>query len=170
MEATGGPVEGAFDPRCEGRAQPIDLAVCGAAPTLAPALRPLHTKHDGGAYGNTQYNADGTDDDCKYRVQFTTTPVRRAAGVTFTVSLTAATSGKPVAGADPFIEAYLDGEIAGLAEQVTEENAPGQYTIGPVTFDRPGTWTVRFHFFGACEATGNALAPVGHAAFYLRVP
>ena len=31
------------------------------------------------------------------------------------------------------------------------EAAGGKYTVGPIKFDAPGNWTVRFHFYEECN-------------------
>ena len=49
------------------------------------------------------------------------------------------------------------------------EIAPGVYQVGPIKFDAPGTWTVRFHFFEECSDARED-SPHGHAAFYVNVP
>ena len=51
----------------------------------------------------------------------------------------------------------------------TEETSPGTYKIGPIVFDRPGGWVVRFHFFGSCDDYLDT-SPHGHAAFFVTVP
>jgi hypothetical protein len=50
---------------------------------------------------------------------------------------------------------------------IMTEGPPGTYT-GPVEFDRPGAWTIRFHFFEHC--TDAPTAPHGHVAFHITVP
>ena len=41
--------------------------------------------------------------------------------------------------------------------------------IALITFDMPGDWTVRFHFFENCD-DAPADSPHGHAAFLVYVP
>ena len=118
------------------------------------------------------YNAAGDDDDCKYHVTFSSTPVRRNQNVTFTVTVTAldpATPNAPVADADPSIEGTL-GALHSLpnTNPVTKTTAPGTYTIGPVKFDEAGQWITRFHFSEGCADLPDS--PHGHVAFYLDVP
>jgi hypothetical protein len=45
----------------------------------------------------------------------------------------------------------------------------GAYTIGPVVFDQPGLWTIRFHLHENC-ADLLPDSPHGHAAYYINVP
>jgi hypothetical protein len=41
--------------------------------------------------------------------------------------------------------------------------------VGPIVFDQPGKWVVRFHFFENCDDLVED-SPHGHAAFYVQVP
>ena len=116
------------------------------------------------------YSAAGDDDDCKYYVSWTATPIKENADITFTV--TASPPGRHGAGQ------LCRGTPGGLAEHQprrppprnpSTEIAPGIYQVGPIKFDAPGTWTVRFHFFEEC-ADAPADSPHGHAAFYVNVP
>jgi hypothetical protein len=51
----------------------------------------------------------------------------------------------------------------------SKEGPPGTYVTSPVTFDAPGEWTIRFHFFEQC-ADVLPSSPHGHAAFFVNVP
>jgi hypothetical protein len=51
----------------------------------------------------------------------------------------------------------------------TTETSPGVYQIGPIVFDQPGQWTVRFHLYGSCFDLAPD-SPHGHAAFFVQVP
>src|ERR1700756_5696260 len=80
---SGGPVAGAADTHCtlpDGgtQAQAVSLASC--APTGG----------DAGVidYGDTHYNAEADDDDCKYHLKFTSTAVREKMDVNFTATVT----------------------------------------------------------------------------------
>jgi hypothetical protein len=159
----GGPVPGALDDHCSGvPVVVVNPASCTATPpvggdTAEPAVL---------------YNAEGNDDDCKYHVSFSSTPVRLNQNVTFTVTVTAldpATPNAPVTGADPSIEGTL-GDLHALpnTNPVTKTTAPGTYTIGPVKFDQSGQWVTRFHFSEDCADLPDS--PHGHVAFYLNVP
>ena len=165
--AAGGPVSGAVNPRCTGvPAHPVDPAVC-------QAQRPAGT--DPGEdedYGDTLYNSEGDGDDCKYHFQWTATPIAQGSAVTFTLTATYLTDGTPATGAadSTSAEVYLDDKHpAPPTDQKTTETAPGVYTIGPVTFDAAGQWTVRFHIFETCTDVDEK-SPHGHAAFYVNVP
>ena len=156
----GGPVAGAQDTHCNGVApQVVDLSSCNL-----PA--------DAGApdYGPTMYNAAGDDDDCKYHVFFTQTPVYENTDVQFTLTAVYLTDGGPATGANTIMEVYLnDTHPAPNSGQTTTEPSPGVYSIGPIHFDAPGQWTVRFHLHENCQdATDDS--PHGHAAFYMAVP
>ena len=156
----GGPVAGAEDTHCNGvLPQVVDLSSCNL-----PA--------DAGApdYGPTMYNAAGDDDDCKYHVFFTQTPVYESTNVQFTLTAVYLTDGGPATGANTIMEVYLnDTHPAPNSGATTAETSPGVYSIGPILFDEPGQWTVRFHLHENCQdATDDS--PHGHAAFYMAVP
>jgi hypothetical protein len=120
-------------------------------------------------YGDTMYNAEGDDDDCKYHVAWTATPICQAVNTTFSVRLTAKVDGTGVTGANPRLEVFLNDVHPGPnTTQAPHEGSPGDYTIGPVRFDASGQWTIRFHFFETCTDAPDS--PHGHAAFYLNVP
>jgi hypothetical protein len=160
----GGPVAGPQDTHCDLpdggiMAQVVDLSTC-------------HLNADAGApdYGATMYNAEANDDDCKYHVSFTATPIQENLGVTFTVTATYLSNGMPATGANTLTETYLnDTHPAPNSGTQTTEQPGGIYQIGPVVFDAPGQWTVRFHLHEECQdATDDS--PHGHAAFFIAVP
>jgi hypothetical protein len=161
---TGGPVAGAQDTHCNGPdggviAQVVDLSTC-------------NLNADAGApdYGPTNFNSEADDDDCKYHVSFTQTPVRENTNVTFTVTATYLTDGSPATGANTITETFLnDVHPAPNSGTTTTETSPGVYMIGPIVFDASGQWTVRFHLHENCQdATDDS--PHGHAAFFISVP
>jgi len=158
----GGPVMGALDTHCSGM-DPTVVGMCmmgGAVP-------------DGGAptvdYGETMFNAEGDDDDCKYHVSWTSTPVRENTKVTFTVKLTKLADMTTATGAGVRAEVYLNDTHPAVPPPQATESPAGTYKLGPILFDAPGMWTVRFHFYEACD-DGPADSPHGHAAFYVGVP
>jgi hypothetical protein len=115
------------------------------------------------------YNADGDDDDCKYHVHWTSSPVQRGTDVSITVTLTAKADGAPVAGADPYADVFLSQtHPGGMADERTTEIGQGRYLIQPVRFDALGRWTMRFHVFSTCSDLPDS--PHGHAAFFIDVP
>lgn len=121
-------------------------------------------------YPATMYNAEGNDDDCKYHVKWSATPVAINTDVTFTVVADKLVDSSWLTGADPQIEAFLsDTHPAPNSGAKTAEVGPGTYTVGPIRFDASGRWTVRFHFFEDCADSDEA-SPHGHAAFYVDVP
>lgn len=132
---------------------------------------------DAGApqYGDTNYGSQAADDDCKYNVSVTVSPVYQNSNVTFVVTATSRVDGGPVTGANTFAEVYLnDTHPAPNTGTTSVEGPPGTYTIGPVQFDAPGNadagyWTTRFHFFENC-ADDVPQADHGHAAFFIAVP
>jgi hypothetical protein len=174
----GGVVSGIDDTHCNGDGGVIKLAVTGACtPEGGAPAAPTNT--DGGAsdYGPTHYNNIAYDDDCKYVVRWEATPIRENQNVYFQVTATTTVDGTAVAAQTrngvvqgPTIEAYLDDtHPAGTNGQRVTQTLPGVYVIGPVKFDAPGTWTVRFHFNGDCENPAPD-SPHGHVAFFVGVP
>lgn len=121
-------------------------------------------------YGATLYNSEADDDDCKYHVKFTSTPVRRNENVTFTVTATTKADGQPAAGAKIIGEVFLsDTHPAPNSGQQTTEKAGGVYDVGPIKFDAQGRWTVRFHLHEDCQDSTED-SPHGHVAFFIDVP
>jgi hypothetical protein len=121
-------------------------------------------------YGSTEYNSSGDDDDCKYQVSFTATPVRRNENVTFTVTAKTLADLQAATGADIDAEVFLnDTHPAPNSGQGTTEKAGGVYDVVPIKFDAAGRWTIRFHLHEDCQdATDDS--PHGHIAFYVDVP
>jgi hypothetical protein len=178
----GGPVAGPKDAHCA-KAQPTSESACHPAPGGGAGGSMMGgggsmgmaggSNGAGGMamdYGPTLFGAEGDDDDCKYHVAWTSTPLREGADVTFTVTATRKAGGEPASAAAPIAEVYLSPTHgAPPTDQKAEETSAGVYTIGPVRFDAPGDWTVRFHFYATCDDEAPA-SPHGHAAFYVRLP
>ena len=131
-------------------------------------------------YGDTMFGMEADDDDCKYHVKWTASPIcEGSAGVTFTVVATNKTDNSPLTGAGTIAETFTTtpgdascdnasthpGPNSGV---VLAEGPPGTYK-GNVVFDQAGAWTVRFHFHEECDDTLDD-SPHGHAAFHLTVP
>lgn len=165
------PADGPADDHCSSDAGPIanptDMAACTPDPDAGH-------DHDAGAvdpgpdYGATMYGTEADDDDCKYHVKYTVAPAG-ASQVTFGLTLTATVDGAPVTGATPRAEVFLDDKHPAPNSGATStETASGTYTLGPIAFDAPGRWTVRFHFFEDCSDLSEE-SPHGHAAFYVDV-
>src|SRR5258708_15069014 len=55
------------------------------------------------------------------------------------------------------------------SNQRSTEGPAGTYKIGPIRFDQPYQWTVRFHLYEECSEL-LATSPHGHVAFYVWVP
>ncbi|HLK92006.1 MAG TPA: hypothetical protein VKZ18_19095 [Polyangia bacterium] len=129
---------------------------------------------DGGTassdYGPTMYGSAGNDDDCKYFISWTATPIKENADTTFTVTALRLADMKPAtcAGVRPDVSLSLTHGVAAPKNPSTE-TSPGIYQVGPIKFDAPGIWTVRFHLYEECD-DGQADSPHGHAAFYVQVP
>src|SRR5438105_610311 len=162
---TGGPVAGAVDVHCREsdggvRVQPVSASSClsGGADAGTPD------------YGETMYNAEADDDDCKYHLKFTNTAVRRSTNVNFNVTATVKETSAPATGANVIAEVYLnDTHPAPNSGQRTTEQSGGTYVVGPVQFDAPGQWTVRFHLHEDFSDEPPD-SPHGHAAFFISVP
>jgi hypothetical protein len=162
---TGGPVTGALDTHCKDAdggvmATPIGICMTGGGPP------------DGGAVveiGETLFNAEGDDDDCKYHVKWTATAIRQNTDVAFTVTLTKLADGTTATGAGINTEVYLSDTHPGPVPPTATESAGGNYKVSPIRFDAAGDWTVRFHFFEDCD-DAPADSPHGHAAFFVHVP
>jgi hypothetical protein len=121
-------------------------------------------------YGATMYNAEADDDDCKYHVKFTSTPIYENTDVSFTVVATQKAGGAAAAGANVIAEIFLsDTHPAPNSNQGTSESPPGTFRVGPIRFDAPGKWTVRFHLHQDCADVLKD-SPHGHAAFFIDVP
>jgi hypothetical protein len=161
---------GATDTHCQGTAaQPTNQASCHPVLDMSGPPPDMAGSSDN-PYGDTLYNSEGNDDDCKYHVKFTVTPVRKSSQVTFTVTATNLVTMQPVTGANVTPEVFLsDTHPAPNSGSSTSESPPGTYTVGPVLFDASGMWTVRFHFFESCTDALND-SPHAHAAFYINVP
>ncbi len=163
--SAGGPVSAAADTHCllpDGgvRAQPVSAASCQI------------TGGDAGTidYGTTMFNAEADDDDCKYHLKFSSTPVYENTDVNFTVVATQKAGGAPAAGANTLAEVFLSNtHPAPNSNQKTTESPSGTFLVGPVRFDAPGRWTVRFHLHQDC-ADVLPDSPHGHAAFFIDVP
>jgi hypothetical protein len=177
--STAAAVAGELDTHCtmndEEIKAPLGMCMTGGGSASAPDAAPAD--HDGGAggaggsdFGATLFNAEGDDDDCKYHVKWTSTAVKENVGVTFEVNVVRRIDGKPAMGADVQIEAFLNAVHPTPSTNIKNAESSGaNYSIGPVVFDAPGRWTVRFHFYETCSDVPSD-SPHGHAAFYVDVP
>lgn len=140
---------------------------------------------DDGTCGDDDYQPTmnghvGSDDDCKYDVSWTSTPICENGNVYFTVMVSrrAGDDGKPalmseppLTGASVSAEVYYNdcATIAPNSGQATTEMGNGQYKVGPIKFNKSGNWVVRFHFNECCSDDPED-SPHGHAAFWVNVP
>jgi hypothetical protein len=118
------------------------------------------------------FGREADDDDCKYNISFTNTCIAQNQPVTFTVKLNRKSDGAAAPGALPVNPEIFMAEGSHVSPSNTfsaPEGPPGTYAIGPVVFDRPGRWVVRFHFFETCSDIPED-SPHGHTAFYIDVP
>ncbi|CAN5924445.1 hypothetical protein BH11MYX4_BH11MYX4_39720 [soil metagenome] len=177
-QSTAAAVAGAADTHCAGKPVVVaDPAACHPAETDAGHDHDADVDagdHDAGGegaseYGATLYGSEGEDDECKYHVTWTSSPVTKDADVTLAIVATNRKDSSPVAAATPYAEIFLNDTTPGPNTPVkTTETSPGKYTIGPVRFSASGKWTVRFHFSADC-ADGET-SPHGHVAFFVNVP
>jgi hypothetical protein len=158
--------------------QPVNAASCSVA-------------GDGGAgvacaYGDTLFGQEGPDDDCKYFVSWTATPLCEGKpGVVFSAKVTFLGTTTPLTGAGTRMEYFLDspgdgGSCGGTTTHLgptldpnggfleMKETSPGTY-VGQLQFDAAGPWTLRFHFNEDCLDVLDD-SPHGHAAFHLILP
>lgn len=162
---------GAQDTHCAGvTPQSVALSTChqgapaGDANTMAADGNMLMS-----VYGPAMYGTQGSDDDCKYNVTWHADPICENQDVMFYVMPTYLADGGAVTGAKPRLEVFLnDTTPAPNTNQVPTETSPGAYSVGPIRFDRPGQWTIRWHLFEDCTDYAES-SPHGHAAFYVTV-
>ena len=178
--ATSGPA----DTHCQGMpAQTVSQASCH---TATDAGADAGAPDDECPYGATMFGHQGDDDDCKYRVSWTSTPICEGfPGVNFTVTLTSNTDGTPVTNlpaADGIIvEAFIptdpNADCDNMSTHATpsttlslfETSATSGVYSGNIVFDKAGDWTVRFHIHEECDDVQDD-SPHGHAAFRVTVP
>lgn len=138
----------------------------------------------GPPFGLTMWNSTGSDDDCKYNVQWRSTEIDENKNVWFQISVQSRVDDAAVSGAYPHLEVVQPQASAAQADVESEttpcvETAPGQYIAGPVQFTTPSVFTdagggqlndlyVRFHFFEWCMDVLPD-SPHGHSAFYLNI-
>jgi allantoicase len=168
----GGPVTGAVDDHCfmNDALMKAKIGVCetpGASDAGAP---------DGGAVvpemGEPLFNSEGYDDDCKYHVSWTSTPIRKNELVTFTVTLEGLDPAGPVKGADIDTDVFMGDTIVAPNTGSTSTESPadsGTYKVGPIKFTQSGEWVVELHFFEECSDE-PADSPHGHIGFRINVP
>ncbi|SRR6266540_196074 len=167
----GGPVTGALDVHCkDGDGGQIAEAIGACMAPGGGGTANAGSGSGGAEYGETLFNAEGDDDECKYHVTWTSTPVRKGGGVTFNVTVTRLGDGMPAHDANLEAEVFLsDTHPAASPEQAAEAPAgSGKYAVGPITFDTAGRWTVRFHMYDECADAPDS--PHSHVAFYVEVP
>lgn len=129
---------------------------------------------DGGAsFGRSIFDGQPSlmvdDDDCKYRFAFTRACPSSSREMSFLLSATNRVDGDPATGGTPSILAYQGiAHPAPNVDTVAAELEPGTYSISPVLFDRPGTWTLELHLFEHCPYGPGS--PHGHASFEMDIP
>ncbi len=187
----GGPVSGPADAHCAGRdPEVVEPAACttpedqgegGAADEGSPTGEggsDCNRTHDA-EYGETLPGTEGDDDDCKYHVSWTSTPIALNQDVTFEITTTNLSTSEP-------LEPLEDGNLPLTRVEVYQpcdptrrgptqnykaafsEPSPGVYKVGPLRFDQSGRWVVRYHLYEECfDGEGS---PHGHVAFFIDIP
>ena len=165
-KATKGPA----DNHCGSDVTMVDTAICESTGMDMTASDEDAGAEDPGAdFGETMYGMEGDDDDCKYHMVWSSTPLCQDGDVYFTIELTYKSDGTPVTGATPDPDITLNDSVpADTADAEAEETSDGIYRLGPVRFTQSGDWTVRFHVFDQCPDSEQS--PHGHAAFYVTIP
>jgi hypothetical protein len=187
----GGPVSGATDDHCAGTTVTVEPATCSgdtstagaggasdSVPESAGGAADCTQTHDA-EYGDTLFNSDGDDDDCKYHAAWSSTAIRLNQPVTFTITAMNKASG---AALEPLSDGLVPltrldvyepcnpnrrGPTQNLTAKITEL-MPGVFSAGPIKFDQPGRWVVRFHWYEQC--VDGEHSPHGHIAFFVDVP
>ncbi|HEY4105357.1 MAG TPA: hypothetical protein VGM44_15775 [Polyangiaceae bacterium] len=191
----GGPVSGPQDDHCSGVPHvTVDPATCATGDTgdtgaggaadsgasgSAGAPTDCNQTHDA-EYGDTLYNSEGDDDDCKYHASWTSTPIRVNTDVTFTLTtsliddpstpLAPLTDGKtPLSALDVYepCDPTHRTPTQNLMPKIAQ-TSPGVFSAGPIKFDQSGRWVVRFHLYEQC--IDGDVSPHGHIAFFVDVP
>jgi hypothetical protein len=165
--AGGGPVSGPADTHCtawRATSQAACSGVVGGGGAGGSGVGGV-----GPEFGATHYGTSAYDDDCKYHVSWSVDGVCQSAGVLFHIVVTRTVDNQPALGADPRAEVFLDSAHSAPSVGAATEIGGGAYDVGPVRFDEPGQWTVRFHLYGICDDSLPD-SPHGHAAFYVDVP
>ena len=184
----GSATQGPADTHCQGQQpQPVSAGSC-FVDAAADDAGGDDAGDDGGGdtcdYGDTMFGQEGDDDDCKYHVKWSASPICEGNdGVTFTVNVTTKTDGAKVTGIpqgirpEVFIPTTLDAACDDQSTHPSPSKNPllvetpagsGTY-VGKVIFDAPGEWTVRFHIHEECADLLED-SPHGHAAFHVTVP
>jgi hypothetical protein len=121
-------------------------------------------------FGATSSAREADDDLCKYKVGWSVPAIARGRDLTFTITVRARDGAAMVRGAAPRAEAFLEeARIADVTGATSRETAPGTYAIGPIRFDTPGRWTVRWHLFATCTLAAPE-SPRSQVAFFVDVP
>jgi hypothetical protein len=120
-----------------------------------------------------RFGNESADDECKYDASFLNTCIVVNKPVTFNLTLRNRTTGNPANGAHPDSpEIFLASNPSHISPSnaiKAPEGPLGTYAIGPIVFDVPGRWVVRFHYFEDCSDVPED-SPHGHVSFYIDVP
>jgi hypothetical protein len=165
-DSPGGPATSPKDDHCKAEDGGAIVQEVGKCVTESDEADAGAEEETPGPWGGTS----AADDDCKYDIKYTVTPICENEDTTFTVSVKLRIDGEPVTGAAPDLE-VLDAQGIPAAEgsQTATEKSDGVYEIKGIRFTKSGKWTVRFHVFETCSDAPED-SPHGHAAFFVDVP
>src|SRR4051812_2981695 len=125
----GGPVAGPVDAHCKladggMKTQETAESACHPAPVDAG---PADAGEPDNEYGPTVFNAESDDDDCKYHLRWSSSPIHENTDVDFTLAVTTLSDGKPLSGAKPRLEVFLDEtHPAPNTNQIVTESPAGE--------------------------------------------
>jgi hypothetical protein len=177
---------GPADSHCTA-AQPVSAASCHVIDAGTPADDDSDAGADAGQeedcdYGSPLFGNEGDDDDCKYHLVWSSTPLCEGSpGVTVTVKITEKATGAAVTGVANGVlpEAYIPSDpnaacstgthVSPSSDRLVETPANSGTYVGNVIFDQSGQWVVRFHIHEEC-ADVLETSPHGHAAFRFNIP
>jgi hypothetical protein len=176
----GAAASGPPDTHCAGRSQSTNMAIGSAGEDSGIAGDDGGGGDDGGsaigncgdpAYQATMFGNQGGDDACKYDVSWTAPPICEKQPIYFTVSVKSRTDHSAVTSANvrPDVVLNCSHPTPAMPADPSPESPPGTYRVGPVVFDMPGRWVVRFHIHSDCFDI-LPTSPHGHAAFWVDVP
>ncbi|HXK20136.1 MAG TPA: hypothetical protein VNG33_20130 [Polyangiaceae bacterium] len=195
-----GMVPGPVSTRCDGRpiykvnpngcflqVEPPEFSNGGTSNSETPSagtggVADCNFAHDAG-YGDPLYNDAGDDDECKYHMSWTSTPVEKNKPFSVMVKATNLQTGAPLGNLpdqepgtvalsriEPFVpcDPVHLAPTSTLEDQRVTETGPGEFSVSPLVFDESGRWEMRFHFYGDCF--NNSATPHAHIAFFVDVP
>jgi hypothetical protein len=142
----------------------VNYALCGI-----PSPEAATDAQSGSGLADMEGALSLDDDLCEFHAVVVPECANGARSLFFDTDLTTMTGGPVAAGAKPYIEAFSSPTHLAPSTGSFTESSPGQYRIGPATFDVSGQWSVTLHFFGTCN-DDLPNSPHAHVTFTLEVP